>query len=126
MKITSQRNFNILGVLFAFIFAVRVFMGLSTNSLSIVELLSWGTLSYLSFAAGYLYPQFKEKDERSELIKQKGMHYSMFFVLVFFIATLLGNQFNIFGLELIEMIQIVIALTIITIFTSWIIMAKKY
>ncbi len=126
MKITSRRNFNILGVLFVLIFAVRVFMGLSTNSLSIVELLTWVTLSYLCFAAGYLYPQFKEKDERTELIKQKGMRYSMIFVLVFFIVALLGNQFNIFNLEIIEMIQIIIALTIITIFTSWIIMAKKY
>lgn len=126
MKITSRRNFNIIGTLFVLIFAVRTVMGISTNSLSLVELFIWGSLTYLCFAAGYLYPQFKEKDERTQLIKQKGMQYSMSLVLVFFIAGLLGNQFDIFNFHLIELLQIIVALTIITIFSSWIILSKKY
>lgn len=126
MKLTSRRSFVIVGFIFIFIVSVRIILGIITDSLSLIEILMWGSLAYLSFAAGYLYPQFKNKDERTQLIRQKGMYYSLFAVLIYFIAIMLGNRFEIFDLEQIEIIQILIPLTIITIFSSWIILSKRY
>ncbi|MGC8262211.1 hypothetical protein ACP2W8_22090 [Bacillus subtilis] len=123
---TSRRNLLLIGILFFMIFAVRTFIGITTNSLSFIELLMWGALTYLCFAASYIYPQFKAKDERSRLIKQKGMQYSLFAVLIFLILIIFGVQFNIIALTTIEIARILVSLTIITIFSSWIILSKKY
>lgn len=126
MNITSRRNFYIIGFLFFFIFSIRTFLGITTDSLSLIELLMWGSLTYICFAAGYLYPQFKKKDERTQFIRQKGMYYSLFAVLIYFIALMLGSRFDILNTGITEIIQLLISLTIITIFSSWIILSKKY
>lgn len=75
MKITSQRNFYIIGCLFVFIFGVRLVLSTMTNSVSLIELLMWGALAFLGFAGGYLYPQFKNEDERVKLIKQRNVFF---------------------------------------------------
>ncbi|WP_079710410.1 hypothetical protein [Paraliobacillus ryukyuensis] len=126
MKLTSRRNFFIIGIVFVLIFVSRTFIGIYTDSLSIIEIFMWGTLSYLCFTGGYLFPQFKHKDERTQLIKQKGMYYSLLAVLFYFIILLLLNNFNILNLRIIEAVQIILGLTIITIFSSWVILSKKY
>ena len=77
MKSNSQRNFYIIGILFLLIFAVILFLRIATNSLSLIELLSWAILTYMCFAGGYLYPHFKQKDERARFIRQKGLNISM-------------------------------------------------
>jgi len=36
------------------------------------------SLFIMFFTSGYLYPQFKQNDERNKLIKQKAMFYNFF------------------------------------------------
>jgi len=126
MKINSQRNFYIIGILFLLIFAVILFLRITTNFLSLIELLSWGTLTYMCFAGGYLYPHFRQKDERARFIREKGLKISMIFVLGFFVIATLINQFNLADLKMEELFQLVVSMTMITIFTSWIVLSKKY
>ncbi|MGG3754291.1 hypothetical protein ABEW49_18970 [Bacillus anthracis] len=126
MKVTSQRNFYIVGCLFVFIFCVRLVLGIMTNSVSPIELLMWGALAFLGFAGGYLYPQFKNEDERVKLIKQKGMYISGILLLIYFVISILLIQYNVISLTTIEMLRILMPLTIITIFSSWIVLSKKY
>ncbi|WP_338150457.1 hypothetical protein, partial [Bacillus licheniformis] len=123
---TSRRNFLLLGVLFLMIFGVRTFIGIATNSLSLIELLAYGTAAFICFAGGYIFPQFKAKDERANFIKQKGMKYSFIALLIYLILILYGTYFNIVTLSMFETLSIVISLTIITLYTSWIILSKKY
>ncbi|RCW63046.1 hypothetical protein [Saliterribacillus persicus] len=126
MKISSQRNFINIGFLFVFIFIARLFVGVLNDSLSVIEVISWGTLAYLSFASGYLYPQFKIKDERAQLIRQKGMFYSGFFIIIYLILIMLGNRYEYVSLNTVDALQLLISLTIITIFSSWIVFSRKY
>lgn len=126
MKVTSRRNFYIIGCLFVFIFGVRLVLGAMTNSVSLIELLMWGALAFLGFAGGYLYPQFKNEDERVKLIKQKGMYFSGIALLTYFVILIVLTQYNIISLTTIEILRILMPLAIITIFSSWIVLSKKY
>ncbi|MFI8685038.1 permease [Rossellomorea sp. NPDC077527] len=84
------------------------------------------SLTVLSFCMHYLYPQFKHKDERMKMIREKGIFYSYFAILTFFIILM-----SILGLELIELtalnlMYVITSLTIMTVFISMVIMAKIY
>lgn len=121
----SQKRFFIIGILFSFIFAVRLVLSLMTDTLSVVELLNWGTLAYMAFAIGHLYPQFKQKDERVDAIRQKGMYQSIFVVIVVLIALMVLVQFNMLMITTLEIIRVMISVTFIIIWTNWIILSKK-
>ncbi len=121
----SQKRFLIIGILISFIFAVRLVLSLMTDTVSVVELLNWGSLAYMTFAIGHLYPQFKQKDERVDAIRQKGMYQSIFLVLVVLIALMVLVQFNILVITTLEVIRVMISVIIITIWTNWIILSKK-
>lgn len=83
-------------------------------------------LSVMSLSLGYLYPQFKKKDERMKLIREKGMFYSYFLLMFYFFvfATLL--HFNIISLTAYTVVTILASLTIITFFLSMVILSKIY
>ncbi|MCY9374537.1 hypothetical protein MOF34_05145 [Bacillus sp. T17B1] len=121
-----RKVYFIIGVLFAMVFLTKTFFQILTHSVSLTELLMWGALSYLSFAAGYIYPQFKEKDERANFIKQKGMQYTLYSVLIYCAMIMFSIQFSVVTLPAVEIIRILISLTIITTFSSWVILSKKY
>ncbi|MCY8315943.1 hypothetical protein MOC71_04105 [Bacillus vallismortis] len=121
-----QKVYFIIGVLFTMILLTKTFFQIATHSVSFTELLMWGALSYLSFAAGYIYPHFKEKDERANLIKQKGMQYTLYFVLIYCVMIMFSMQFSTVALSAVEIMRILVSLTIITTFSSWVILSKKY
>ncbi|MED1738000.1 hypothetical protein P4U97_00405 [Bacillus swezeyi] len=123
---TYRKSCYIIGGLFVFIFVVQMVVGITTASLSLIELLMLGAMAFLSFAAGYLYPQFKQKDERSQLIRQKGMEYSMIALSVYFLVLILGMQLGFITLAAVDVVRVLVSLQIITIFSSWIILSKKF
>lgn len=86
----------------------------------------WGALAFLSFAQGYLYPQFEQKDERAQLIRQKGMQYSMIALSVYFLVLIFGMQLGFFMLAAFDILCILVSLQIITLFSSWMILSKKF
>ncbi|MGN9867146.1 hypothetical protein [Bacillus swezeyi] len=121
-----RKSCYIIGGLFVFIFVVQMVVGIAAGSLSLIELLMLGALAFLSFAAGYLYPEFKQKDERSQLIRQKGMEYSMIALSVYFLVLILGMQLGFITLAAVDVVRILVSLQIMTIFSSWIILSKKF
>ncbi|MEC1259021.1 hypothetical protein P9D34_00925 [Bacillus swezeyi] len=123
---TYRKSCYIIGGLFVFIFVVQMVVGITTASLSLIELLMLGAMAFLSFAAGYLYPQFKQKDERSQLIRQKGMEFSMIALSVYFLVLILGMQLGFITLAAVDVVRVLVSLQIITIFSSWIILSKKF
>lgn len=83
-------------------------------------------LSVMFLSLGYLHPQFKKKDERMKLIREKGMFYSYFVLMLYFFlfATLL--HFNIISLTAYSVVIILASLVIITVFLSMVILSKIY
>ena len=79
----------------------------------------------MAFCIAYLYPQFKENDERSKLIREKGMFYSYFNIMFFMIIISGLLQFNVINLNGSQTVYIIETLTIITVFLSFVILSKR-
>ena len=84
------------------------------------------SMAVMAFSLSYLYPQFIQKDERMRMIRQKGMFFSFmaFLVYSFVFTTLL--EFNVIDLTASDAINILTALMISTLFTSWVFLARRY
>lgn len=120
-----QRRFFFVGILLLIFFMMRVFLSIFNRDVMIVEIINWGSLVYMAFIISYLYPQFKENDERSKQIKQKGMYYTIFIILLTLIALNLLIQFDILVLSALEVVRILISLVIVTFWTTWLILSKR-
>jgi len=82
-------------------------------------------ISVMAFCLAYLYPQFKENDERSKLIREKGMFYSYFIIMGFLIIVSGLFQFNVINLNGIQTVYLIETLIIITVFLSFVVLSKK-
>ncbi|PAD83789.1 hypothetical protein CHH57_07965 [Niallia circulans] len=125
----SQKNYFIVGILLTFIFVIRLILFFMTDNkesaVYFVELLNWGSIAIMAFCYSYLYPQFKEKDERTQSIRQKGIYYSMFLVIISLIAMMLLIQYGVIALSTILVVRIMISLIIIIMSLSWVILSKQ-
>lgn len=83
-------------------------------------------VSVMCFCLAYLYPQFKENDERSKRIKEKGMFISYFFIMGYMIIFMALFQLHIITLDGYQTISILAALIIMTVFLSFVIYSKRY
>jgi uncharacterized membrane protein len=83
-------------------------------------------MEIMSFCLSYLYPQFKQKDERMRLIRQKGMFASFVAMLIYLIVFNMGIQFDFIILTANEMLHLLSALLISTLFISFVIYSKIY
>ncbi|WP_079529584.1 permease [Halobacillus hunanensis] len=120
------RAFFVLGTLLGLMGAFFLTVGILASGSPPVQTYTVLSLAVLAYSMSYLYPQFKQKDERMKLIRQKGMFYSFFAMMFYFIVILSILQFNIISLTAIELLNILIALNISTVFLSWVILARKY
>ncbi|MFC5711791.1 hypothetical protein ACFPU1_03265 [Thalassorhabdus alkalitolerans] len=89
------------------------------------ELVLAGT-TLMTFSLSYLYPQFKENDERSKRIRERGMFFSYFFILGYMIILMPLLQFELVTLTGYQSVSLLAALTIITVFSSFVVLAKRY
>ena len=125
----SRKNFFIVGILLLLIFIVRLILFFVTDNkdstVYLVELLNWGSIAFMAFCYSYLYPQFKEKDERTQSIRQKGMYYSMFVVIVSLIIIMLLIQYGVIILSTILVVRILISLIFITMSLSWVMLSRQ-
>lgn len=121
----SQRKFTVIGFMFTIIFMVRLVQYLQSETASVVELINWGSLAFMAYAICHLYPQFKQRDERVDAIKQKGMYLTVFIVLIGLIALMVLIQLNMITLTTLEIIRFLISFVIITIWTCWLILSKR-
>lgn len=82
-------------------------------------------MSVMAFCNAYLYPEFKAKDERSKIIRERGMFYS-YFILIGYLAIFM-TLFQLTSLDLggDQMVYLLTALLIVTVFTSFVVVSKR-
>lgn len=90
--------------------------------------ISWLFLSMavMAFSLSYLYPQFIQKDERMRLIREKGMFFSFIAMQVYLVIFMLLLSFGIISISASDLIYILIALMICTVFLSFVVYSKIY
>ncbi|MED4463675.1 hypothetical protein [Metabacillus fastidiosus] len=83
-------------------------------------------VAVMSFCLAYLSPQFQQNDERIKKIKEKGMFYSYFFIIGYMFVLMIIVQRNETFLNTYQAICILASLTIMTVFLSFVVLAKRY
>ncbi|WP_404448002.1 permease [Sutcliffiella horikoshii] len=83
-------------------------------------------ISIMFLSLGYLHPQFKKKDERMQIIREKAMFYSYFIQMFYFFIFITLLYFNVISLTAYGLVAILASLSIITVFISMIILTKVY
>ncbi|RRN66747.1 hypothetical protein EI200_25175 [Peribacillus simplex] len=127
MEIKSiQRLYIFFGLLFLANTALLVTVSISgRGSLKGYEFVMFG-ISIMTFCIAYIYPQFKDNDERSKRIKEKGMFFSYFFILGYSIILMGLFQFKVIHLNGYQTICLVVSLIIMTVFLSFVVLSKRY
>ncbi|MFD1363252.1 permease [Lentibacillus salinarum] len=120
------RTYFILGILFLLMSGFLIVIAIMANAAPVPMTYMCITFTVVAFSASYLYPQLRQKDERAKMIRQKGMFYSFFALLIYLIVLtfLIGN--DIVPLDAMDVLNILVSLTISTVFISWVILAKRY
>lgn len=124
-KKSGQIQFVVLGFLFL---AFSIIYSIASISGGVFptgpDVISFG-VSVMTFCIAYLYPQFKENDERSKRIREKGMFISYFFILGYMIIFMGLFQFNMLTLSGYQTVIILAALTMMTVFISFVVFSKR-
>lgn len=69
----GQRLYIVFGFVFLLFSAIFSIASITTGVFPVGQELVTFEISVMAFCLAYLYPQFKENDERSKLIREKGM-----------------------------------------------------
>jgi len=121
----GQRLYIVFGFVFLLFSVIFSIASITTGVFPVgQELVTFG-ISVMAFCLAYLYPQFKENDERSKLIREKGMFYSYFIIMGFLIIISGLFQFNVINLNGIQTVYLIQTLIIITVFLSFVVLSKK-
>ena len=126
MKDRSQITFFIFGVFFLAMSGFIVFAGMMADSAPPSTTYIMFGMAVMSFCLSYLYPQFKQKDERMKLIREKGMFASFFAMMVYLIFFNLGLQLDLIFLSASDVINILSTLMICTVFLSFVVYSRIY
>ncbi|MGD6843413.1 permease [Bacillus infantis] len=121
----SRLTFYICGGLFLIMTLFMAFVGIAAGESIVPQTWTLLSLTVMSFSMGYLYPQFKQKDERMKLIRQKGLFYAYFALIVYFLIFFLLIGLKIIDISALELLQILSGLTISTVFLSMVYVSKR-
>ncbi|MEM5605959.1 permease [Bacillus cereus] len=103
-----------------------VLAGIMTHSAPPTPTYTVLAMMIMCFCLSYLHPQFKEKDERMKLIRYKGMFFSFFALTAYYLLFSIGLNLKIITLSATELLNILMALTMSTVFISFVVLAKRY
>lgn len=118
--------FFVLGVFFLAMSGFIVYAGVMADSAPPSESYILIGMAVMCFCLSYLYPQFKQKDERMKLIREKGMFASFFAMMMYLIVFNMGLKLDLILLTASEAINILSTLLICTVFLSFVIYSKIY
>jgi hypothetical protein len=121
----QTKMYLIIGWVLALQTAFLFFVGITANEFPYFALTPM-SLTVLSFCMHYLYPQFKQKDERMKMIREKGIFYSYFAILVFHVIFMTILQFDVIHLTAMNLLNVLTSITIMTVFISMVIVARIY
>ncbi|QUW23452.1 hypothetical protein JSQ81_07995 [Sporosarcina sp. Marseille-Q4063] len=122
---SMQRAFIVLGslfLLFSIMFSTAtLFVGIFPVGHELMML----SISIMVFCNAYLYPQFKSNDERSRVIREKGMFYSYFILVGFLVIFMALFQLNLINLDGYQMVCVIASLLVSTVFSSMVVVSKR-
>ncbi|QHA90713.1 permease [Bacillus sp. N1-1] len=121
-----NKAYLVFGVFFALNALLLLSVGIGTGNEPIPASYMLMSMSIMTFCLSYLQPQFKAKDERSRMIREKGMFYSYFAVLGYIMVFLFLLQFNIVTISAVTVLSVLAAMLISTVFVSMVIVAKQH
>ncbi|KHF40500.1 hypothetical protein [Halalkalibacter okhensis] len=122
----GRRFFLVAGFMFLFYSLLMVFASISTGAFFAGYELVYVSSAVMAFCLAYLYPQFKENDERSKKIRERGMFFSYIFIMGYMLILMALFQFQIIDLNGYQTVSLLTSLTIITVFSSFVILSKRY
>ncbi|MBU9714240.1 permease [Evansella tamaricis] len=99
-------------------------VGLMVNSNPTILVLPILSMGVMGISLGYLSPQFRQNDERSRYIRQKGMVFSIGAIFIYQAIFILLLNFNFITISAIQLISILWTLTTCTVFLSMVIVSK--
>ncbi|MBP3953551.1 permease [Bacillus suaedae] len=121
-----RKLFFILGSFFFVLSCFLIVIGILAKQTPHSSIYLMFAMAVMSFCMSYLYPQFKQKDERMKLIRAKGMFASFVALMSYLIIFNVGIQFELIYFTASQLIQILSTLMICTVFLSFVIFSKMY
>jgi len=121
----SRKTYLIFGIVFTLLGAFYLFIALMARGTPAPQVYVTFALAVMSFCMSYLFPHLKMKDERSRLIREKGMFYAYFAMLGYFFIFMTLLTFNVIEISALTTVNILVALMIATVFISMVIVAKS-
>ncbi|MGG0717890.1 permease [Robertmurraya massiliosenegalensis] len=125
-----MKSYRVLYFIFGlFFFAMGgflLFVSFMANAAPNTSFLMMFAMGIMSFCLSYLYPQFQQKDERMKRIREKGMFFSVTALMVYLLIFNIGLQVGLFTLTASELLHILTALIICTVFISFVVYSKIY
>ncbi|WP_210471270.1 hypothetical protein [Sporosarcina sp. 6E9] len=122
---SMQTAFIVLGSLFLLFSIIFSTATISIGIFPVGHELIMLSVSIMAFCNAYLYPQFKSNDERSRSIREKGMFYSYFVLVGYLVVFMTLFQFNLLNLDGYQMVCVIAALLISTVFISMVVISKR-
>ncbi|MEH7188321.1 permease [Bacillus toyonensis] len=122
----SQKYFVIMGIIFLIMSGFMILAGIMTHSAPPSPTYTLLAMMIMCFCLSYLHQQFKEKDERMKLIRYKGMFFSFFALTAYYLFFSIGLNLKVMTLSAVELLHILMALTMSTVFISFVVLAKRY
>ncbi|WP_142255323.1 permease [Bacillus sinesaloumensis] len=123
---SSRIMFIVLGFSFLVMSGFTVFAGIMANSTPPSGSYMMVGMAIMCFCLSYLYPQFKQKDERMQLIRYKGMVVTFIATMLYLIFLNIGLQAEWFILSAMQVVHILSTLIICTVFISLVVYSKIY
>lgn len=122
---TQQRMLFVFGIFFLGNGVLLTTASISTGRFPVGNEVMSFAMSVMAFCNAYLYPQFKAKDERSKMIRERGMFYSYFILIGYLAIFMTLFQFTSLDLGGDQIVYILTALLIVTVFTSFVVVSKR-
>ncbi|WP_080873854.1 hypothetical protein [Oceanobacillus timonensis] len=129
MKMSSKTGrifFLVGGFIFLFYTLLIGFASISTGSFFAGHELIYFSVTVMSFCLAYLYPQFKENDERTKKIRERGITFSYFIIIGYMVILMPLFQLEWVHLSGYQTVCILAALAIVTVFSSFVVLSKRY
>ncbi|WP_281658486.1 hypothetical protein [Halobacillus sp. Cin3] len=120
------RTFIVLGSLLGAMGLSLLIIGLLADGSVQGHSFSMLSLSVLAFCMSYLYPQFKQKDERMKSIRQKAVSYAFTSGIGYMLIFSLLAEMNVLKMDVSSVLSLIIALSMTTLFLLLVFLARKY
>lgn len=124
-KKVQSSIFIVFGMLFLLFATILATASVSTGRFPVGHDVVLFGVAVMAFCNAYLVPHFEAKDERSRIIREKGMYYSYFILLGLLFVLMIAFQFTPLNWNGFQTVSVIVALLLITVFSSFVVVSKR-